>query len=543
MRTSWGCFSPWATRASDSAVPPGWLAYSSRSQASWTPRVPRLTAMIGSSSALRAQAMNSLKPTSLVSMLRQARSSRVGRCVDRADAVLPAVARDEVAAGVAHDRRAELADQLEHVGAEAVLVGGGVRRLVDAGVDAAAHVLDERAEQPPVERPDAEGGVDGAARRWASAAVSSPERARCRTGAGHGDGCVCLQALSNDVNSDTPVRIAGVTRSLRDDAVTDGRLDVAGARRVVVRSRPGPAATPERERRRRMSVRMKEVASRAGVSVKTVSNVVNGYLHVAPSTRERVQRAIDEMGYRPNLSARSLRSGAHRHHRRRRAAPGRAVLRRARRGRHRRSPTSAAAPCSSSRPTAGSSASSWPSPGSGPTSSTGSSSARSPSAPSDLLAASADGSTPLVLLGERISDTRHDHVVIDNVAAARLATEHLLSLGRTRVAAIGTMDTVDGADRPPAPHRLPRGRWRAAGLHGAAGHEQEVDGFTARGRGARGGPAARPAGAAGRGLLLQRPARPRCAARPAPARGPRAGGRRRHRRRRHRREPLQHARR
>ena len=58
-----------------------------------------------------------------------------------------------------------------------------------------------------------------------------------------------------------------------------------------------------------MTVRMKEVASRAGVSVKTVSNVVNGYLHVAPSTRERVQQAIDEMGYRPNLSARSLRSG------------------------------------------------------------------------------------------------------------------------------------------------------------------------------------------------------------------------------------------
>jgi DNA-binding LacI/PurR family transcriptional regulator len=58
-----------------------------------------------------------------------------------------------------------------------------------------------------------------------------------------------------------------------------------------------------------MSVRMKEVASRAGVSVKTVSNVVNGYVHVAPDTRERVQQAIDEMGYSPNLSARSLRSG------------------------------------------------------------------------------------------------------------------------------------------------------------------------------------------------------------------------------------------
>ena len=50
-----------------------------------------------------------------------------------------------------------------------------------------------------------------------------------------------------------------------------------------------------------MSVRMKEVASRAGVSVKTVSNVVNGYVHVAPQTLDRVQQAIDDMGYLPNL--------------------------------------------------------------------------------------------------------------------------------------------------------------------------------------------------------------------------------------------------
>lgn len=58
-----------------------------------------------------------------------------------------------------------------------------------------------------------------------------------------------------------------------------------------------------------MSASLKDVAERAGVSIKTVSNVVNGYKHVTSSMRERVQRAIDELNYRPNLSARNLRSG------------------------------------------------------------------------------------------------------------------------------------------------------------------------------------------------------------------------------------------
>ncbi|MGN9813361.1 LacI family DNA-binding transcriptional regulator [Micromonospora sp. BQ11] len=40
-----------------------------------------------------------------------------------------------------------------------------------------------------------------------------------------------------------------------------------------------------------------------------VSNVVSGYAHVRAETRERVQRAIDELKYRPNVSARSLRRG------------------------------------------------------------------------------------------------------------------------------------------------------------------------------------------------------------------------------------------
>src|SRR4051794_19742548 len=54
---------------------------------------------------------------------------------------------------------------------------------------------------------------------------------------------------------------------------------------------------------------MKHVAARAGVSIKTVSNVVNGSDRVAPETRLRVQAAIDELGFVPNATARSLRGG------------------------------------------------------------------------------------------------------------------------------------------------------------------------------------------------------------------------------------------
>jgi DNA-binding LacI/PurR family transcriptional regulator len=58
-----------------------------------------------------------------------------------------------------------------------------------------------------------------------------------------------------------------------------------------------------------MAATLHDVARLAGVSIKTVSNVVNDYPHVRPETRARVQSAIDELSYRPNLSARSLRSG------------------------------------------------------------------------------------------------------------------------------------------------------------------------------------------------------------------------------------------
>ncbi|WP_426989374.1 LacI family DNA-binding transcriptional regulator [Pseudarthrobacter sp. Y6] len=58
-----------------------------------------------------------------------------------------------------------------------------------------------------------------------------------------------------------------------------------------------------------MAVTMNDVARAAGVSLKTVSNVLNDYEFIRPATRQRVQDAIAELGYEANLTARSLRSG------------------------------------------------------------------------------------------------------------------------------------------------------------------------------------------------------------------------------------------
>ena len=57
-------------------------------------------------------------------------------------------------------------------------------------------------------------------------------------------------------------------------------------------------------------VTMREVAKAAGVSIKTVSNVVNDYEFVSDATRAKVHKAIDELGYVINVSARNLRRGS-----------------------------------------------------------------------------------------------------------------------------------------------------------------------------------------------------------------------------------------
>lgn len=58
-----------------------------------------------------------------------------------------------------------------------------------------------------------------------------------------------------------------------------------------------------------MPVTIRELADAAGVSIATVSRVLNNKPHpVGEATRRRILKLADEMGYRPNLAARSLRT-------------------------------------------------------------------------------------------------------------------------------------------------------------------------------------------------------------------------------------------
>jgi DNA-binding LacI/PurR family transcriptional regulator len=79
------------------------------------------------------------------------------------------------------------------------------------------------------------------------------------------------------------------------------------------RTRYGDATMSEIQgRRETRRVSMADVAARAGVSMQTVSRVANGTAVVVPETRERVIRAMDELGYRPNSAARALKLGSFR---------------------------------------------------------------------------------------------------------------------------------------------------------------------------------------------------------------------------------------
>ena len=185
-----------------------------------------------------------------------------------------------------------------------------------------------------------------------------------------------------------------------------------------------------------MPATLRDVAERAQVSIRTVSNVVSGYEHVSEKMRARVQQAIEELDYRPNPVARTLRTGrtgllalvvpeidvpyfsalardvmtaaavvgyqvmidqtGHDHEREQDLL----------RGADRNmlfdgmlfAPLATAAELSDVNPSQ---------------------------------------SMPLVLLGEHTFDGRFDHVAIDNVQAAMDATAHLIEIGRTRIAAIG----------------------------------------------------------------------------------------------------------
>jgi DNA-binding LacI/PurR family transcriptional regulator len=173
-----------------------------------------------------------------------------------------------------------------------------------------------------------------------------------------------------------------------------------------------------------------------------VSNVVNGYVHVAEATRRRVQEACDRLGYRPNLLARNLRSG------RSKVIAlvvpeigspyfselGQSIIEEARRHGY----------VVLIDHTGGDA---------GPEKDFLIRSSASNLFDGVILSPSRVGeselrdilSVPFVLLGPRLFDPDFDHVSIDNVAAAAEATGHLLQRGRRRVAAIGEQPLGGGA--------------------------------------------------------------------------------------------------
>jgi len=185
----------------------------------------------------------------------------------------------------------------------------------------------------------------------------------------------------------------------------------------------------------RGAARLSDVAKLAGVSIRTVSNVVNGYANVSDAKRQRVEAAVAQLGYRPNVLARNLKRGRSqlialvvpeldvpyfaelarevvttaRHH-------GYTVVVDQTDGEPERERELILREGDAALFDGV---------------------ILSPLALSKADLPPRDPARPLVLLGERIAGSEYDHVAIDNVAAAKQATEHLFDIGRRRIAAIG----------------------------------------------------------------------------------------------------------
>lgn len=67
-----------------------------------------------------------------------------------------------------------------------------------------------------------------------------------------------------------------------------------------------PDTIPKRKDVRGMGATIQDVAKLAGVATGTVSRAFNNYQDIRPETRKRIREAAEELGYRPNISARNL---------------------------------------------------------------------------------------------------------------------------------------------------------------------------------------------------------------------------------------------
>lgn len=194
-----------------------------------------------------------------------------------------------------------------------------------------------------------------------------------------------------------------------------------------------------------MGARLRDVAALAGVSIKTVSNVVNGRETVGPEYVSRVRAAIEQLGYQPNLAARNLRTGRTgliglavpelRYDYFAELADAVLVAAKA------HGQTVLIEPTGGDRETelALLRQSGQPRVDGLLFSPLGMTQADAPALEVDL---------PIVLLGERIFDGPVDHVLMDNVGGARQATERLIKAGRRRIAVIGVSDEGRAGSAP-----------------------------------------------------------------------------------------------
>ncbi|MFI2102466.1 LacI family DNA-binding transcriptional regulator [Isoptericola sp. NPDC019693] len=185
----------------------------------------------------------------------------------------------------------------------------------------------------------------------------------------------------------------------------------------------------------RSAATMRDVAGRAGVSIKTVSNVINDFPMVRQETRARVEAAIAELGYQVNITARNLRRG-------RTGMVGLAVP-------ELNVPYFAELADSVMKAADAHGMSVL-------IEQTGAERERELAVLGSELRLVTDGlmysplalgqediehldvNYPLVLLGERMFGGPNDHVTMSNVEGARTATRHLIELGRRRIAVIGS---------------------------------------------------------------------------------------------------------
>ncbi len=189
----------------------------------------------------------------------------------------------------------------------------------------------------------------------------------------------------------------------------------------------------------RRPARIKDVAALAGVSLKTVTNVVHQRPYVKDETRARVQAAIEKLDYRPSLAGRQLQSGrsnmitlavpridepylgALAHELIAAAEPrGYTVVMDETGGRVEREEQAARG---------------YPGHGIDGV-------IYSPLALNPRLLADMSRNTPMVLLGEALPESSADYVAIDNAASAGEVVDHLVGQGRSRFVFLGGQPDV-----------------------------------------------------------------------------------------------------